>query len=120
VKRTDWFIIGAVLFLALAAFCVSRWMQAAAPGYVTVYVGETIFARVPVDAYQTIIVDQGDGKVNVVVIDRQGVHMEQSTCHNQLCVKQGVISPGDDGLSFTHRIICLPNGVTVALTGAED
>lgn len=119
-KRTDWFILGAVLFAALAAFCVSRWMQAASPGYVTVYVGESIFARVPVDAYQTITVDQGDGKVNVVMVDRQGVHMESSTCHNQLCVRQGVISSGDNGRSLTHRIICLPNGVTVALTEAED
>ena len=119
-KRTDWLILGAVLFAALASFCVFSFLHARPTGYVTVYVGEAVFATVPVDAYQTITVDQGDGKVNVVVIDPQGVHMESATCHNQLCVNQGVISPEDDGQSLTHRIICLPNGVTVALTGPED
>ena len=121
VKKRDWYIIAAVLALALAAFILRRAFQPEAPAYVTVYVGDTVYASVPIDAYQTITVDQGDGKVNVIVIDASGVRMESSTCKNQLCVLQGTIDPARrDELLLGNRVICLPNGVTVALTDAKE
>jgi hypothetical protein len=108
--KRDGFIIGGVLLLALAAFAVSRLVQPAASGAtVTIYVGGEIYARVPADDYQTVTIDQGDGRVNVVVIDETGVRMESSTCKNQLCVKRGPIDPYDsDELLLDNWIICMP------------
>lgn len=120
-KRRDCYIIGAVLLLALAIYAITRLPQPAAPGYVTVYVGNEAYASVPISAYQSIVVDQGDGKVNVVSIGADGACMASSTCPNQLCVRQGAIDPAQRGdFPLGNRIVCLPNGVTVALTDAEE
>ncbi len=122
-RKTDWFIIGGVLLLALVAFAVSRLVQPAdSTATVTIYVGGDVYARISADDYQTITIDQGDGKVNVVVIDESGVRMESSTCKNQLCVKQGVIDTHthSDDILMNNWIICMPNGVSIEVTGIEE
>ncbi len=120
-KKRDFLLIGAVLLIALAVLLYTRFFNR--PGdsaTVTVYVSDQEYCRVSASDYQTITVDQGDGRVNVIVIDENGVHMESSTCKNQLCVQQGTIDPGKaDELLLNSWIVCLPNGVTVEVTAAE-
>ncbi|MDP3446872.1 MAG: NusG domain II-containing protein [Eubacteriales bacterium] len=121
-KKKDILLICGVLLLALSAFFASRlFAPQGSNAEVTVYVGGEIYAKVLADDYQTITIDQGDGKVNVVVIDESGVRMEHSTCKNQICVRRGIIDPRKaDELLLDRWIVCLPNGVTVEVTGAED
>jgi len=120
-RKKDWLIIGGVLLLAALAFFVSRVVMPAPSGAtVTIYLHGEVYASVSADDYQTITIDQGDGRVNVVVIDESGVRMEHSTCKNQICVKHGTIDPYDtDGLELDNWIICMPNGVAVEVTGGE-
>ncbi len=121
-KKKDWFVITGVLLLALLAFLATRLFAPKSEGaMVTVYVGGVVYQKVRADEYQSITIDQGNGKVNVVVIDENGVKMESSTCKNQICVHHGAIDPDhSDELLLDHWIICLPNGVSVEVTGAED
>ncbi len=121
-KKKDIILIGGVLLLALLAFLASRYLAPKTSGaLVTVYVGEAVYTQVSANEYQTITVDQGDGKVNVIVIDEHGVHMESSTCKNQICVHHSVIDPKNaDDLLLDNWIVCLPNAVSVEVTGAED
>ena len=121
-KKKDILLICGVLLLALAAFFASRLLLPKSSGAeVTVYVGGEVYAKVSADDYQTITVDQGDGKVNVIVIDASGVRMDSSTCKNQICVRHSTIDPAQaDELLLDHWIVCLPNGVSVEVTGAED
>ena len=121
-KKKDILLICGVLLLALAAFFASRlFAQKSDAAQVTVYVGGAVYAQVSASDYQTITVDQGDGKVNVIVIDESGVRMESSTCKNQICVHHAAIDPHNaDELLLDHWIVCLPNGVSVEVTGAED
>lgn len=121
-KKKDWLIIGGVLLIALLALLVSRFVLPHPSGAtVTVYVGGEVYRQVSADDYQTITVDQGDGKVNVIVIDESGVRMESSTCKNQICVRHGTIDPHDvDELLLDHWIVCLPNGVSVEVSSAEE
>ncbi len=120
-KKKDIILICGVLLLALLAFFASRYLAPKTSGaLVTVYVGEEVYKQVSADDYQTITVDQGDGKVNVIVIDEHGVHMESSTCKNQICVHHSVIDPHNaDDLLLDNWIVCLPNAVSVEVTGAE-
>ena len=120
-KRKDWLIIAGVLLLAAVVFFVSRLMKPDISGAaVTVYVGGEVYARVSANEYQTITIDQGDGTVNVVVIDAAGVRMDSSTCKNQLCVKHAPVDPNNIGeIEFDNWIICMPNGVSVEVTGGE-
>ncbi|MEA4914105.1 MAG: NusG domain II-containing protein [Christensenella sp.] len=121
-KKKDILLICGVLLLALVVFITSRLLLPNSSGAeVTVYVGGEVYAKVSASDYQTITVDQGDGKVNVVVIDENGVRMDSSTCKNQICVRHGTIDPEQaDELLLDHWIVCLPNGVSVEVTGAED
>ena len=120
-KKKDILLICGVLLLALVAFFASRlFAQKTDAAQVTVYVGGAVYAQVSANDYQTITVDQGDGKVNVIVIDSSGVRMESSTCKNQICVHHGTIDPNNaDELLLDHWIVCLPNGVSVEVTDAE-
>ena len=120
-KKKDILLICGVLLLALASFFASRlFAQKSNAAQVTVYVGGAVYAQVSANDYQTITVDQGDGKVNVIVIDSSGVRMESSTCKNQICVHHGTIDPNNaDELLLDHWIVCLPNGVSVEVSGAE-
>jgi hypothetical protein len=121
-KKKDVLLICGVLLLALLAFLASRLLMPQTTGaQVTVYVGGAVYTEVAADDYQTIAIDQGDDKVNVIVIDAHGVHMESSTCKNQICVRHGVIDPHQaNELLLDNWIVCLPNGVSVEVTGAED
>lgn len=121
-KKKDWLIIGGVLLLALIALGVSQLLIPKGSGAtVTVYVGGEVYACVSADDYQTITVDQGDGKVNVIVIDENGVRMASSTCKNQICVHHKTIDPYDaDELLLDNWIVCLPNGVSVEVTPADE
>ena len=120
-KKKDILLICGVLLLALVAFFASRlFAQKSNAAQVTVYVGGAVYAQVSANDYQTITVDQGNGKVNVIVIDSSGVRMESSTCKNQICVHHGTIDPNNaDELLLDHWIVCLPNGVSVEVTDAE-
>ena len=121
-KRKDWFIIGGVLLLALVAFFASRmFSKDKSSEMVTIYVGSEVYQTVSADDYQTITIDQGDGKVNVIVIDESGVRMESSTCKNQICVHHAPIDPYmTDELLLDRWIVCLPNAVSIEVSGAED
>ena len=121
-KKKDIFLICGVLLLALLAFLASRLLMPQTTGArVTVYVGGEVYTEVAADDYQTITIDQGDGKVNVIVIDESGVRMDHSTCKNQICVHHGVIDPHQaNELLLDNWIVCLPNGVSVEVTGEED
>ena len=120
-KKKDILLILGVLVLAAAAFAASRLLTPASFGAtVTVYVGGKEFAKVSASDYQTITVDQGDGKVNVIVIAERDVHMESATCKNQICVHHSPIDPANaDELLLDNWIVCLPNSVSVEVTGAE-
>ena len=120
-KKKDILLICGVLLLALASFFASRlFAQKSDAAQVTVYVGGAVYAQVSANDYQTITVDQGNGKVNVIVIDSSGVRMESSTCKNQICVHHGTIDPNNaDELLLVHCLVCLPNGVSVEVSGAE-
>lgn len=119
--KKDIWIIGGVLAAALLLFFVTRFAGKTPEATVTVYVHDQVYAKVSADAYQTITVDQGDGKVNVIVIDAKGVRMDSSTCKNQICVQTGVLDPRNaDELLLNNWIVCLPNAVTVELTAAAE
>ena len=120
-KKKDIILICGVLLVALASLIVTRMVTPKSEvATVSVFVNGAEYAKVVADDYQTITVDQGDGKVNMIVIDQSGVSMKSSTCKNQICVHHGVIDPHQaDELLLDHWIVCLPNGVSVEVTGAE-
>ena len=118
-KRNDLIILGAGLAVAAILLFALR-APANGAGWVIVYVHDVEYARLPLDTPQTLTIDQGDGKVNIIAVFEGGVRMQSSTCENQLCVLQGdVTCQSAAHAELENWIVCLPNGVSIELV-AED
>ena len=123
-KKTSWkrdlLIIGAVVLVAAAIWAALKLTAPTNRRTVTIYVRDEVYTQVSVSDYGIIVIDQGDGHVNNVVIDESGVRMEYSTCKNQVCVHAGTLDPNDeDALLLNMSIVCLPNRVVVELSEGE-
>ncbi len=103
-----------VLFLVLAVtagiFYTTR--QGGAEAVITVDGKE--YGKYPLAVNKTITIDGENGSRNVVEISSGEVFMKSASCPNQICVRTGKISK--EGQS----IVCLPNKVTVTISGGES
>ncbi len=115
-KRIDLAIIGGVAAVAVILLLALRAPAGVAGTCVIVYVNDAEYARLPLGTPTVVTIDQGGGKVNVVEVFAGGVRMQSSTCRNQLCVLQGDVTEESAAhAALANWIVCLPNGVSVAL-----
>ena len=67
------------------------------------------------------ILPDGTEAVNVIHLTPDGVYMEDSTCANHDCIKQGEVTLENlDERILGNRIICLPNQVSLQLFTPEE
>lgn len=86
-----------------------------AEAYLVVTVKGMIYEPIPLYQAGRYTVRQGD-MVNVIEVTRNSVCMAESTCDNQDCVEQGVVSLDNINERVLHNaVICLPNQVTLEL-----
>ena len=118
----DILIALAVMAAALILYFSFAKTKTGSATFVNVYLGTggEPYQHVPLGEETTIRVDQGDGRINVIEIKDGGVKMAYSTCINQDCVHEGVVT--DE--SRKHRaqgdwIVCLPNTVSVQLVEGQ-
>jgi len=114
----DLLIALAAIALALVFYILFGRTGTASAGVVRVFVGTggAPYAVAPLSEDKVIRVDQGDGRVNVVEIKGGGVRMALSTCANQNCVHEGVVTDESRRRrAMGDWIVCLPNGVAVEL-----
>ena len=99
--------------------------MAAAPAAVRGYVVITLNGRqygdpIPMDRDKIITVRQGADKINRIHITPDSVEMDSSTCENQDCVGEGVITLENYKTRILSTyIICLPNGVQVEMVPVD-
>lgn len=115
IKKADivLFIILVVLGLFLTWFAVAGRSGGA---QVVIHVEGKIYGTYSLSRNQTIDIDEY-GHHNIVVIEDGKVQMMESSCHNQVCVKQGAVN------TTNVPIICLPNRVVVEIideSGEEE
>ena len=88
--------------------------------YLRVQVGSEIWPLMPLADGGEYVVDQGSGVVNVIHTTETSVVMHSSTCDNQSCVEQGVVSLDNmQDRVLGGLIICLPNEVILELVPPE-
>lgn len=110
--------VGAVVLAAAAVLIIGlAGRKTGGEAYALITVDGREYASVPLSAApRDILVDQGDGRVNVVRIDEDGVSMQSSSCDNQLCVRSGKVTLENRFMRPEQEyIICLPNHVAVRL-----
>ena len=95
-------------------------------GYIRVTVGsQTGWLPVPEKGEYSYPLEQvlpdGSHTLNVIHVSSEGVYMESSTCENQDCVEQGLVTFDNLSTRILGRfIICLPNCVMLELFTLEE
>jgi len=87
-----------------------------ADAYLLVTVKGTLFEPIALEGETEYTIRQPDGTENVIHVTPDSICMKSSTCDNQDCVLQGMVSL--DNMSsrvLGNMIICLPNEVTLEL-----
>ncbi|MCD7761061.1 MAG: NusG domain II-containing protein [Clostridiales bacterium] len=116
-KRGDLLLIGGLIAvgLALTAFVLLSRMSGQSENLTVVIRqdGEVV-ATLPLDEDAVYTVQGEEDAVNRVVIENGAVYIEEASCPDRLCVKQGKIRYAGDSL------ICLPNRVVVEITGQDE
>ena len=73
-----------------------------------------MYGTYPLDEDQEISVESDGEQINLVCIRSGSVSMEQATCPDELCVKQGSIS------KTGQTIVCLPHELVVEVYGTDE
>jgi hypothetical protein len=91
-------------------------------GHVIIMVqGQQYGDPIPMDMDKIITVRQDAHTINRIHITRESVHMESSTCENQDCVGQGMVTLENYRSRILGAyIVCLPNGVTVEMVPVSE
>lgn len=97
-----------------------------AAGYVLVS-SPTVTAWLPLPEKEDVVYPlkqvnaAGDETLNMIHLTPDGVYMESSTCENQNCVEEGVVTlENRSSRILGNMIICLPNQVTLELYSADE
>ena len=87
-----------------------------AEGYLFIILNGRVWGIEPLGEERDVTVDQGDGVVNVIHLQKDGFYMQSSTCDNQLCVGEGTVTL----TNWQQRILgpcvyCLPHNLQLEL-----
>lgn len=136
-KRNLWIILTAVAVIA-AVFVLALVLQPKGAditpdllpqdtsdqvqAYLLVTVGGEPYQLIPLEGEgQFSLTQEETGMVNVVHVTPTSVWMADSTCDNQDCIAQGVVSLDTmNDRVLGNMIICLPHQVTLELYSAAD
>lgn len=125
-KKKDFFLIAVLALIAGGLLFLLPHFRESVP--VTpdtlLYLRYTINGQeehvVPLTEETDLVLEQEDGKINVLHLSPHGFSMSFSTCHNQLCVLQGeVTSENMDERPLFHMVVCAPHRVVAELLTRE-
>lgn len=92
-----------------------------AESYLRIIVANRLYQPIPLSGDHLITITQPTGQKNVAVVEHGEVHMEASTCENQVCVTQGMMSMQNRDLrALMNFIICAPNEVVLELLNENE
>lgn len=112
-KKQDWIFLGAVVAVAvLLLVAVSYHKDTGEEVVVTVEGKETLHYQLSQEISVTI--EGKDQGTNHMLIHDGKVSLDDASCPDHLCVKQGEISAAGES------IICLPNQVVVEIRGKQE
>ena len=89
--------------------------------YLLVTAGSTTYEPIWLGGEGSFTLTQGEDMVNVIHVTTDSIWMESSTCENQDCVEQGVVTAENrQSRVLGNTIVCLPNRVLLELFTAQE
>ena len=115
IKRADLIILAILIILSVVPlFLTANEAFANNDIYAVIYVDAQKYKEIKLGEGVSLefVIEDKDAR-NVIVVEGDEIFMSSSSCHDQICVKQGIISkPG-------QSIVCLPNRIYIELIGKE-
>ena len=111
-KRNDWIIAGAALFIALIWLFILQ-LGKRDGSRVEVYVDGKRTAVYSLAEDREVLITGADGGTNLLVIESGSAFIKEASCPDHLCVYQQTASKADE------TIVCLPNKVLLQVSGGE-
>lgn len=111
--KRDWILLGVLAIIAIAIWgYTSFWQKESAEKVIVTLDGET-YGTYDLKKDQTIEIKKDDSVCNVLCIQDGEIFMQDATCPDKLCEKQGKKSHDKE------TIVCLPNKVVVTVVSAD-
>lgn len=111
-KKKDWIVIFVFLIAAVLGIGIRFVGSAKEAGIAEVFQDGELIYQLSLEESGTYRITWGAER-NVIVIDNGSVFIEEATCPDKLCEKQGKIS------AVGERIVCLPNRLVVQISGEK-
>lgn len=113
IKRNDFILIGAIVFICLAAFAFMFFSRKEGSRLI-VYVDGNEYASYPLNEDLEYTVRQENGTYNTFIIKNGEVDMVAASCPDKLCVK-------DRSIHYSNEtIVCLPNNVVLQIVNGDE
>ena len=94
---------------------------AQAQAYLRVQVGSEVWPLIPLENGGEHVIEQENGRRNVIHTTETGMVMHFSTCDNQNCVDQGEVTLDNrESRALGSLIVCLPNEIVLELLAPEE
>lgn len=102
------------LFLSGILLTIGIYLFSQMGESVCITIDGMVYGTYPLNEDREIPVEQGGTVINVVQIEQGSVRMEQATCPDELCIRQGAIS------RERQTIVCLPHKLVVEVYGNHE
>lgn len=117
-------LIAAIAAVGLAGRFSRAWDEEQSLGeplYLLVTAGNTTYAPILLEEESSFTLSQGEEMVNVIHATPVSIWMESSTCDNQDCVEQGIVSAENRNTRVLgNTIVCLPHRVLLELFTKDE
>ena len=112
-KRFDVYIIIAVI--AISGFLLAMFMMQSNDNQeVIISLRGEEYARIDIDGQEHVFEIETELGYNKVIVDKDGVHIEEADCPDHDCVEVGTIS------KVGQSIICAPHYLVIEIVGSAD
>lgn len=112
-KRFDVYIIVAVIFISGALFTMFALMPSDHQEVIISLKGEE-YARVTLDGQEHVYEIQTELGYNKVIVDKDGVHIEEADCPDHDCIEIGTLN------KVGQSIICAPHYLVIEIVGSAE
>ena len=108
--RNDIILVLVILIFAITFYFIYRGINNSNELVCKIYQEQELKYEILLDHEEVITLNTNDGKM-VIVIEKDGVYVKESDCHDKICLNQGKIKRGGE------VITCLPYRIYIKLEG---
>lgn len=117
-KKLDVVIIVLLICLSFTPHLIlaKTWSKDYTSTYANIKISGEVYKNIPLSSTngeQTFIIETKHGN-NTITINGDTIQIVEADCHDDLCIKQGIIS------KVGQSIICLPHELIIEIKGEES